>query len=141
MEPSGASSGKHVEPTTMVRRFESVRRLCKVPANSTFSIQLDLEFKRAVGMEPLMELPGPRTAGGNDRVGPYPSQWATRHRLGVVRPVRARRARLDAPAGKRRRSSSRASHSVAEVTGRAGVPASPSAGRATETDRCYDWSF
>src|SRR5687768_3411328 len=38
------------------RRFESVRGLCKVPANRGFPYQLDLHhFEHASGMEAIME--------------------------------------------------------------------------------------
>jgi hypothetical protein len=57
------------------RRFESARGLCKSPANRWLFGRDDLQkLQCAVGMEPFMELSGPRTTGDNDTFGLNPVQ-------------------------------------------------------------------
>ena len=56
------------------RRFESVRGLCKVPANRRFFFRQNLyDYQRAVGMEPFMEPSGPeRSSEPRETVGLAP---------------------------------------------------------------------
>jgi hypothetical protein len=56
------------------RRFESVRGICKVPANRGLPYQLDLHhFEHASGMEPIMELPDQRRCSPSPRTRRSPA--------------------------------------------------------------------
>jgi hypothetical protein len=58
--PSVATGCREKYMVRRGRRFESVRGLCKSPANRGFTFRIYLHaLQYAVGMEPFMELSGP----------------------------------------------------------------------------------